>query len=688
MKTHFINRELSWLEFNQRILNEALRVDLPPLDRLKFLAITDSNLDEFFQVRLGGLHTIYQNAPDFRDQHGESIAEQISAIEMRSRRFAKAQAKLIRKVLLPLLKEEGIGRKKIKELSEKEYAWAEDYFKTFISPLLTPLSLEGINSRELVPSLTICIALRVLSRESELTRVVIIPLPPNVDRLIELKKGGFLLLEDLIAHFCGSLFPEEIFAETTYFRLTRNTDIQANENNTEDFAKEIRQVVDDRSQSFPVRLQLNRDNLLTQELIALLEIDVPRVHLSKAPLALKDFFALSQAKSYSHLRSASTPGADSPYLDPNRPVIETLQDRDLILIHPYQHYGPVLRFIKEAADDPNVLAIKQVLYRTAKNSQIVDSLIRAAKSGKQVTALVEVKARFDEVHNLDRAEELRRAGAQVIYGVKGLKTHAKIALVIRQEGDTLRRYVHIGTGNYNEVTSKVYTDVSILTANPDVSHDAVIFFNSVTGQTRFTGFKTLIPAPTQLKKKIIELIKFETSQAAGGKQASVHAKMNSLEDRDVITAIYQAADAGVEIKLNVRGICCLQPRENIEVISIVDQYLEHMRVLSFHHGGKQKIFITSADWMSRNLSKRIELMLPVRDEHPKSILLKVLDSCFRDNINASRILPDGSFERVAPEKGEMSFRMQSRLTEFFTEKADAALQESDLTLEPHFPKEP
>ncbi|MDB4408755.1 polyphosphate kinase 1, partial [Akkermansiaceae bacterium] len=339
------------------------------------------------------------------------------------------------------------------------------------------------------------------------------------------------------------------------------------------------------------------------------------------------------------------------------------------------------------ADDPNVLAIKQVLYRTAKDSQIVDALIRAAKSGKQVTALVEVKARFDEVHNLDRAEELRRAGAQVIYGVKGLKTHAKIALVIRQEGDTLRRYVHIGTGNYNEVTSKFYTDVSILTAKPDVSHDAALFFNSVTGQTRFTGFKTLIPAPTQLKKKIIELIEFETAQAIAGRQASIHAKMNSLEDRDVITALYQAADAGVNIQLNVRGICCLKPRKNIEVISIVDQHLEHMRILSFRHGGKQRVFITSADWMRRNLCKRVELMLPVRDEQPKSILLKALDACFRDNTNASRILADGTSERVSPKEGEAPFRMQSVLTEFFTEKADAALLESDLTLEPHLPKD-
>ncbi|MDB0068543.1 polyphosphate kinase 1, partial [Akkermansiaceae bacterium] len=449
METPFINRELSWLEFNQRVLNEALRQDLPLLDRLKFLAITDSNLDEFFQVRLGGLHTIHHNAPEFQDQHGESIAEQITAIEMRTRRFAKHQAKLIRKDLLPRLKEVGLGRMKIKDLSEDKYKWAESYFANSVCPLLTPMALEGINSRELVPSLCICVALRILSADESQSRVVILPLPPSTPRIIRLENEGLILLEDLIGHFCSSIFPEESPTEITNFRLTRNTDIPANEDCLEDFATEIRQVVNDRSQSFPVRLQLSKDNQLSKEIIDLLQVDIPRVHLTKGPLALTDFFELSLADDFSHLRSSSLPSSSSPKLDETRPVIETLRDRDVILAHPYQHYGPVLRFIREAADDPRVLAIKQVLYRTAKDSQIVDSLIRAAKSGKQVTALVELKARFDEVHNLDRAEELRRAGAQVIYGVKGLKTHAKLALVIRQEGDSLRHYVHIGTGNYN-----------------------------------------------------------------------------------------------------------------------------------------------------------------------------------------------------------------------------------------------
>jgi polyphosphate kinase len=687
MESPFINRELSWLEFNQRILNEALRKDLPLLDRLKFLAITDSNLDEFFQVRLGGLHTLHHSDPDFRDEHGDKFSEQICAIEMRTRQFAKKQAKVMRRELLPQLKEEGLGRKKIKDLTEDEYATAKDYFSVSVAPLLNPMALEGSASRELVPSLQVCVALRALSEESNQSRVVIIPLPQNLPRLIKLFDDTFILLEDLITHFCTPLFPDETLSELTYFRLTRNTDIPANEDSVEDFAEEIRQVISDRTQSFPVRLQLNKDTRLVKELITLLGVEIPRVHLSKAPLALTDFFGHTLTPAYPHLRSPVAQVADSPHLDPNRTVIETLQDRDLILIHPYQHYRPVLSFLREAAADPNVLEIKQTLYRTAKNSQIVDSLILAAKSGKKVTVVVELKARFDEAHNLEQAEALRWAGVQVIYGVKGLKTHSKLALVVRQEGDTLRRYVHIGTGNYNEITSQFYTDVSIMTARPDVGRDAALFFDSISGKTKFTGFETLIPAPTKLKRKIIKLIDYETKKALKGKEAKIRAKMNSLEDRNVINALYRAADAGVDIQLNVRGICCLKPRKNIEVISIIDQYLEHMRILTFHHGGKQRVFISSADWMKRNLNKRVEIMLPVTDAHSKSVLLTVLDACFRDNQNASHILPDGSSERIQPKEGEKPLRMQAWLTEFFTQKTEAEQEEIALQLVPHLPKE-
>lgn len=687
MADQFINRELSWLEFNQRVLNEAQRKNLPSLERLKFLAITDSNLDEFFQVRLGGLYAIHQNAPEFADQYGDRVSDQITLIEMRARRMMKDQTKLMKKKLLPLLKENGITRRKIKHLSEIETAEARTFFTSSVEPLLTPMVIDEEHSLEFVPSMNVCVALYLVTNGSCASRVMIIPLPAPISRFYEPSTGGFILLEELIAEFCEPLFPEETIRETTIFRLTRNTDIPANEDSTEDFAKEIRQVVVDRLQSFPARLQISRDNALTQELVRLFAVPVTRVYLSKAPLALKDFIGFALSAPHPDLRLPTLSAAELPEID-NRPIIESIRERDLLLVNPYQHYRPVLRFIQEAATDPHVLAIKQVLYRTAKNSKIVDALIRAAQSGKQVTVLIEVKARFDEAHNLDRAEELRRAGVQVLYGVKGLKTHAKITLVLRQEGDALRHYVHLGTGNYNEVTAKVYTDLSYLTARPDIGHDAALFFSALTGQTRFTGFKTLIPAPTQIKKKIITLIEFETANARAGTPAWIRAKMNSLEDREVITALYRAAEAGVKIELNIRGICCLVVRKNIEVVSIIDQHLEHMRIFSFCHGGDERYFISSADWMTRNLSKRVELMIPIEGSRLKVILKEILRACFQDNQNAFRILPDGISERKAPSNGAPPFQMQAHLAQYFARMAESALEERALQLEPHLPKIP
>lgn len=685
MEEQFINRELSWLEFNQRVINEALREELPILERVKFLAITDSNLDEFFQVRLGGLYAIHQNAPNFRDQYGNRIGDQVTEIEMRARRMMKDQTKLMKKTLIPSLKEEGLAMRKMKHLSEIEEVEARDYFTSSVSPLLTPMVLDEEHALEFVPSMNVCVGLHLREDAESIPRVVTIPLPSSISRFYRPSGGGFVLLEELIAKFCGSIFAHEEISGTTIFRLTRNTDIPANEDGTEDFAKEIRQVVDDRLQSFPARLQISRDNELTQDLVRLLGVPVARVYLMKVPLGLKDFFGFALSPEFPHLRLPTTGAVEIPEVE-DRPIIEMLRERDMILVNPYQHYRPVLRFIQEAAADPYVLAIKQVLYRTAKDSKIVDALIRAAKSGKQVTVLVELKARFDEAHNLDRAEELRRAGAQVLYGVKGLKTHAKIALVIRQEGDALRNYVHLGTGNYNEMTAKLYTDVSYLTCRPDIGHDAALFFNALTGQTRFTGFQTLIPAPTQIKKKIIELIEFETVKAAAGKPAWIRSKMNSLEDRDVITALYRAAEAGVKIELNVRGICCMEVRENIRVVSIIDQYLEHMRIFSFCHGGDVRFYISSADWMTRNLCKRVELMIPIVDRQPKAVLKEILETCFRDNQNASLILSDGSSERIVPAEGVEPFRMQEYLTEYFARHADSSQQDRALQLEPHLPK--
>ena len=574
MKPPYINRELSWLEFNQRVLNEALRSDLPILDRVKFLAITGSNLDEFFQVRTGGLHTLHASAPTVRDISGMDVGTQLNAIEKRVRRFKKDQERLFQKELLPSLANAGLPLHTMADLTLEQVENLSHYYESSVEPLLSPLILTAENSRTVIPSLSICLALSIHDPKTSESRIVIVPLPPTVPRTALVNEGGFVLLENLVAHFCSSLFPGEEIKAHTAFRLTRNTDIPANEDEAYDFAEEIHQVVTARGQSFPVRLQTSQDNDLTKELIKLLDLDLQKVFLTKnAPLALADLFSIAMAEGYNHLRTAPISGAESPQIDPTRSIFEILdQEQDITLVHPYQSYRPVVRFIEEASRDPHVLAIKQTLYRTAKNSQIVDALIHAAKSGKQVTALVELKARFDEAHNLERAEELRRAGAQVLYGVKGLKTHAKVTLVIRNEDGNLKRYVHLGTGNYNEITARFYTDISYLTCRPEYGTDASIFFNAVTGRTKLENFRVLVPAPTQIKRTLISLIEEETSRALEGEEARIMAKMNSLQDKEMIDALYAASKAGVEIKLNIRGICCLKPGErkearNIKIVS-------------------------------------------------------------------------------------------------------------------------
>ncbi|MDB4636480.1 polyphosphate kinase 1, partial [Akkermansiaceae bacterium] len=546
MKPPYINRELSWLEFNQRVLNEALRPDLPILDRVKFLAITGSNLDEFFQVRTGGLHTLHASAPTVRDISGMDVGAQLSAIEKRVRRFKKDQERLFQKELLPSLANAGLPLHTMADLTPEQVENLSRYYESSIEPLLSPLILTAENSREIIPSLSICLALSIHDPKTSESRIVIVPLPPAVPRTALVNEGGFVLLENLVAHFCSSLFPGEEIKAHTAFRLTRNTDIPANEDEAYDFAEEIHQVITARSQSFPVRLQTSQDNELTKQLIKLLDLDPQKVFLTKnAPLALADLFSIAMADGYNHLRTAPILGAESPKIDPTQSIFEILdREQDITLVHPYQSYRPVVRFIEEAARDPHVLAIKQTLYRTANNSQIVDALIHAAKSGKQVTALVELKARFDEAHNLDRAEELRRAGAQVIYGVKGLKTHAKVTLVIRNEDGKLKRYVHLGTGNYNEMTARFYTDISYLTCRPEYGTDASIFFNAVTGRTKLENFRVLIPAPTQIKRTLISLIEEETSRALEGEEARIMAKMNSLQDKEMIDALYAASKAG------------------------------------------------------------------------------------------------------------------------------------------------
>ena len=499
-------------------------------------------------------------------------------------------------------------------------------------------------------------------------------------------------VEEVIPLFIGELFPDEKVLSTLPFRITRNGDIAVQEEDAIDLAGEMEEVLSARKTSSTVRLEYPVTGSIRLKSIVkkMLNAGSSEIYQTDGPLALTDFMPLAFSPGYDDLRDEPWEPQPSASLEPGESIFDTLTDRDVMLNHPYESFEPVIRFLEEAAVDPDTVAIKQVLYRTASDSRIIKALLRAAENGKQVTVLVELKARFDEARNLMRADELQRAGVQIVYGVKGLKTHAKIALVIRNEGGQLKRYVHIGTGNYNESTSRLYTDISYLTSKPAYGADASLFFNAVTGRSKLTRFSKFVPAPTHMKPRLLELIAAEGKRAKSGEPASITAKINSLQDKEIIEALYRASADGVKIKINVRGICCLKTgsrkeAKNIQVVSVIDRYLEHSRIISFHHGGSPLLFISSADWMTRNLDKRVELMVPIEDKENKKRLLQILDAAFKDNCNSYEILPDGSSKLTQRAKGKKRFRMQENLQKQATKDARARSHERSTTFEPHRP---
>ena len=695
MQLPFINRELSWLEFNQRVLNEALRSDLPLLERVKFLAITASNLDEFFQVRVGGLMLLRRSGRKSADPSGLTPSQQLAAIRRRVQRMVDDQYLLFNQVLCGALRESGIRLLDFKSLTASQENQLAVTFHDAISPLLTPLAVVAGGEAPLVPALQLVVACRVADADTGAVRHVLIPIPDSLGRRVPVGGGDgldFVLIEDLVARHAGELFPGEEVEATACFRVTRNGDIAVQEEDAIDLAGEMEDVLTARRFADTVRLEIRSDAprdlaRMVQEVTGAGPQQIQRVD---GPPGLAAFMELAFLQDYDHLRDVAWPGQNSPSIAPGASMFETIASGDLLLFHPYESFEPVLRLIEEAAIDPDVIAIKQVLYRTARKSRIIDALIMAAENGKHVTALVELKARFDEARNLDRADELQRAGVQIVYGVKGLKTHAKICMIVRREAGHLRRYVHLGTGNYNETTSRLYTDVSYLTCKPEYGNDASLFFNAVSGRSKLLRFQRLIPAPTAMKPKLLDLIMGETERAKQGLPARIVAKVNSLQDPEIIQELYKASRAGVEIKLNVRGICCLKPGDskhskNIEVISVIDRYLEHARVFLFLRGGDSEVYIASADWMTRNLEKRVELMIPIEEPPLKRRLIRLLETYFQDNTQASRILPDGTSQRIVRAKGQKAFRAQEHFFQQARKAAKAREHERAMTFEPHVP---
>ena len=693
----FINRELSWIEFNQRVLEEALRPDKPLLERFKFLAITASNFDEFFQVRVGGLTMQRRSGSRKPDIAGLSPSRQIAAIRKRVLQFTEDQYRLLNDELLPALRGENILLVPMRDLSPAQAAQAAAYFGEFVFPLLTPLAVDPDAPAPDLPSLEIIIACHLQGAGPDGPRSVLVPIPANLPRFIPVSSSegdSFVYIEDLVRTSIHELFPGETLTASAPFRITRNSDIAVQEEDAIDLAGEMEEVLAARRFSDTVRLQISSGTprVLLHVIQEVTASGTAELYRLPGPLGLADFMQLALLTGHERLRDPEWTPQQSPLIDPGTAMLDLISERDILLLHPYESFEPVVRLLEEAADDPQVLAIKQVLYRTARDSRIIKALIRAAQNGKQVTVLVELKARFDEERNLDRANTLQRAGVQIVYGVKRLKTHAKITLIARNEDGHLKRYVHLGTGNYNESTAQLYTDVSYLTSRADYAADASLLFNAITGRSKLIRLEKLFPAPTHMKRRLIELIDAEASRAKQGEPARIMIKVNSLQDPDVINSLYAASRAGVDIKLNVRGICCLKTgnrksARNILVVSIVDRFLEHSRIFYFHSGGTPEVLIGSADLMTRNLEKRVELLVPIEDLLSRRRIIRLLEACFRDNTNAFLIRENGTHRRLSPEKGQKSFRLQASLYRNAVKAAKASQHERATTFQPHRPPE-
>lgn len=662
MSTPFFNRELSWLEFNQRVLDEALNESNPLLERMKFLAITASNLDEFFMVRVGGLIGLIQSDHRKKDPAGMTPNQQLEAIAKRVKAMAEQQQNVYNLDLEPSLAEGGVRRIRADQLSDRQRWFCEQFFENEVFPVLSPAAIEDGRSAPLIRNRLLHLAVRIRKPEETASdaRIAMIPMGPALDRMISLPDAeghGFILMEELIEIYIHRFFEGYKVLETVAFRITRNADLSLQEDQGPDLLAGMEGILEARKTSNCVRLEIQNHctRILERRLKAFFEVDDRFIYRSQAPVFLGDFMDLAFINEFDDLKLDPWPPVPSPLIEPSESMFENIRERDILLYHPYESFDAVVRFIQEAADDPDVLAIKQILYRTSKNSPVVSALMRAAEKGKYVTALVELKARFDEQRNIEWARELELAGVQVIYGIRGLKTHAKLCLVVRKEPEGIQRYMHFGTGNYNEATARIYSDASYLTCNPDLGRDASMFFNTITGFSQPQGYQRIEAAPLTLRDRILHLIDREIEAAEQGRSAHIMAKVNSLVDPVIIKALYRASSAGVHVQLNIRGICCLVPgrsglSERIEVISVVDRFLEHARILVFKNAGAESVWISSADWMPRNLDRRVELLTPVIDPASRKRLEKILETYFKDQVNAWELKSDGQYLRRTPSK--------------------------------------
>ena len=693
--SHYLNRELSWLEFNQRVLEEALNTSIPLLERLRFLTITASNLDEFFMVRVGGLQLLAGQGIVHRDPAGYTPQEQLELISERTHAITDEQYNCYLNDVEQKLAAEGIKRIQPAMITHRQSTHLKRIFESEIFGVYTPMAIRDGDDFPLLMNRTLNVAVQLEPDASEgdesKPRFAIIPLGQGQLRFITLPSEGgyeYMLLEDVIEMFVQRMFPGEQVVAAIPFRVTRNADLSVREDDASDLISEMEVVLDARVVGHCVRLEhaSAASECLLEFLSSGLGVDAQGTYSIDGPLDLSAYTQIADLSGYEGLKYESWTPRPSLLIDPTVDMFDAISARDIVLYHPYESFDPVLSLIEQAAADPDVLAIKQTLYRTSRNSPIVNALARAARHGKFVTAIVELKARFDEARNIEWAKMLEQSGVQVIYGVKGLKTHAKLCIVVRREAHGIQRYVHFGTGNYNESTARIYSDVSFLTCNEELGADAISFFNAISGYSQPQAFRKLEAAPIGLREKLLELIEGETDRRRQGQEASITAKLNSLVDPQIIGALYAASQAGVKIQLNVRGICCLKPgvaglSENIKVVSIIDRFLEHARILLFHQGGDPLLYISSADWMPRNLDRRVELMVPIEDRQCRDQIIEVLNVAFQDNVKASGLDEDGQYRRLAVDGGH--YRSQEAIYHSVKESIERAEHSRPTVFEPY-----
>lgn len=651
---YFYNRELSWLKFNLRVLKEAMVKDTPLLERLKFIAISASNLDEFFMVRVASLWSNFDSGVEKRDASGMSVHEQLVAISQAAHEQVRTQTKS----LIALMAEMDAVKlhfRRVKDLSELGKDWLEEYYREVVFPVLTPMAVDASRPFPFLANKTLNLAVELIKADGEHS-MGLIQVPSVLNRIVEVEPEGkrtFVFLEDIIASHCHDLFKGCHILDMVSFRVTRDSDLDLEEDDSVDLMKEVEESLRKRKRGAAVRLEIfkTNNNRIKRFLEENLDVTEMEVYEINGPLDPTCFFKFIGMK-------GMWPWLYEPFV-PQRPLelpndsdlFAAIRENDILLHHPYESFDPVVKLVSDAADDPQVLAIKQTLYRVSGNSPIVAALARAAENGKQVTVLVELKARFDEENNILWARRLEKAGCHVIYGLVGLKTHAKIILIVRKEDNGIKRYLHLGTGNYNDSTAKLYTDIGLMTANDEFGSDASAFFNLLSGYSEPPVWNKLVMAPLGLREKIYALIDNEIAMVRAGREGHIIAKMNSLIDQPVIQKLYEASAAGVHIDLIVRGICGLRTgiegiSDNITVRSIVGRQLEHSRIFWFANGGEEQLYLSSADWMPRNLNDRVELFFPVETEEHIHRIKALLDLYLRDNVGAHMMQSNGTYRRV------------------------------------------